>query len=168
MVWEHNTHIGDARYTDMAAGGMVNVGQLVRERHGEDDAVLVGFGTHSGSVVAARAWDEPSRSLPLPSARAGSLEALLHEALHDAPTGPDALFVFPRAPEQPDWLVEVVDHRAVGVVYRPTLDRVRNYVPTVPGRRYDAFCWLDRTRALTPLHQEPRAGEEDDTWPFGE
>ncbi|PPK90809.1 erythromycin esterase-like protein [Kineococcus xinjiangensis] len=164
VVWEHNTHIGDARFTNMAKGGMVNVGQLARERHGEDDVVLVGFGSHRGKVLAARAWDAPGRAVPLPSARPGSVEALLH----DSDVGPAALFVFPPAQEQPEWLTEVRAHRAVGVVYRPAQDRMRNYVPTVLGRRYDAFCWFDRTGALTPLHEERADGAEDETWPFGE
>src|SRR5438046_2101099 len=59
IVWEHNTHIGDARHTDMADDGTVNVGQLVREAHTADDVVLIGFGSHRGSVIAARGWDEP-------------------------------------------------------------------------------------------------------------
>ncbi|GAA4985363.1 erythromycin esterase family protein [Kineococcus glutinatus] len=168
VVWEHNTHIGDARFTDMARDGMVNVGQLVRERHGEDDVVLVGFGSHGGTVVAARAWDGPSQVLPLPPAHPGSVEDLLHHSGID----PAALFVFPTAGELPRWLTGIREHRAVGVVYQPELDPTHNYVPTVLGRRYDAFCWFDRTRALTPLHGEPPAAGpghgEDDTWPWGQ
>ena len=73
IVWEHNTHIGDARFTDMAGDGMVNVGQLARERWGEEDAVLVGFATHRGSVIAGRAWDAPAERMDVPEAREGSL-----------------------------------------------------------------------------------------------
>jgi erythromycin esterase len=146
VVWEHNTHVGDARYTDMAEAGMVNVGQLARERHGFDDVVIVGFGTYSGSVIAADAWDAPPRRLEVPPARSGSIEALLHQS--DGTSS--ALFLF--AEPRPDWLAERRPHRAIGVVYHPHAERWGNYAPTVLGRRYDAFCWFDQTRALDPLH----------------
>jgi erythromycin esterase len=161
VVWEHNTHIGDARYTDMASAGMVNVGQLARERYGERDVVLVGFGSHSGTVVAAQAWGAATEAMTVPAARRGSTEALLHDALPD----PAALLVFPQ--DQPDWLREPRDHRAIGVVYHPDAERWGNYVPSVLGRRYDAFLWFDRTRALSPLHGVRARGREFETWPHG-
>jgi len=162
IVWEHNTHIGDARATDMAAAGMVNVGQLVRERHGAEGVVLVGFGGYRGSVLAGAAWGAPVQRLPVPPALDRSVEALLHEAGCDR-----ALFVFPTA-DQPGWLRSVRDHRAIGVVYDPARERGGNYVPTILGDRYDAFCYFDDTHALTPLHGEPAqpAGERD-TYPTG-
>jgi len=108
VVWEHNTHVGDARFTDMPEAGLVNVGQLVRERHGADGVVLVGFGTYSGSVVAADAWGDPAQVTTVPGARRGSIEALLHDSIET----PAALFVLPS--ELPDWLSERRDHRAIG------------------------------------------------------
>ena len=78
---------------------------------------------------------------------------------------PNALLVFP--PELPNWLTQRYEHRAIGVVYDPEMERRGNYVPTVLGQRYDAFCWLHQTRALQPLHWAGRPGEEE-TWPFGE
>ena len=159
VVWEHNTHVGDARATDMAGAGMVNVGQLSRERHG-DDVVVVGFGGYRGGVVAARQWGAPMERMPVPPARPGSVEALLHEAL-----GRDSVLVFPRE-DQPAWLCRRTDHRAIGVVYSPDRERWGNYVPTVLGRRYDAFLYLDDTRPLRPLHLEPEAGGEVLTWPW--
>ncbi|WP_448627559.1 erythromycin esterase family protein [Geodermatophilus sp. URMC 64] len=152
VVWEHNTHIGDARATDMAAAGMVNVGQLVRERHGADAVVLVGFGGHRGGVVAGAEWGAQMERMTVPPARPGSLEAMLHEEV-----GRDALFVVPRG-ERPGWLDRRLDHRAIGVVYRPSRERWGNYVPTVLGERYDAFLWIEETRPLQPLHLE-RADE---------
>ena len=148
VVWEHNTHIGDARATDMAGAGMVNVGQLLRDRHGRDDVVLVGFGGHRGEVIAGREWGAPMEAMPVPPARPGSLEALLHDAV-----GQDALFVFPRG-QRPAWLDRRLDHRAIGVVYRPERERWGNYVPTVVGERYDGFLYLEETSALRPLHLE--------------
>jgi erythromycin esterase-like protein len=150
VVWAHNTHVGDARATDMAAAGLTNLGRLARERHGED-AVLVGFGSHRGSVVAGDRWGAQHHVMPVPPARPASLEALLHDAL-DVPR---ALFVVPEGP-RPGWYDEPMGHRAIGVLYRPERERWgSHYVPTVAGRRYDAFIWLDQTKALRPLHGEP-------------
>ena len=80
IVWEHNTHIGDARATDMADDGMVNIGQLVRERHAGDDVVLVGFGSHRGRVIAGDQWEAPMEEMAVPPARDGSWEDVLHRA----------------------------------------------------------------------------------------
>jgi erythromycin esterase-like protein len=162
VVWEHNTHIGDARATDMAAAGMVNVGQLVRERHGAEGVVLVGFGGYAGEVIAADAWGAPAERLPVPEARAGSVERLLHDE-----RGRDTLFVFPPERAQPDWLRLPLDHRAIGVVYHPGRERWGNYVPTVLGARYDAFLYLETTRALRPMHGEPAYPRELETFPSG-
>ncbi|MGY2067812.1 erythromycin esterase family protein [Blastococcus sp. SYSU DS0619] len=161
VVWEHNTHIGDARATDMAAHGMTNVGQLLRERHGTDDVVLVGFGGYRGGVVAGQEWGAQMERMAVPPARPGSVEARLHEAL-----GEDALLVFPRD-RQPGWLRTRLDHRAIGVVYRPSREKWGNYVPTVLGKRYDAFLYLDDTRPLQPLHLE-RADEHVPIAAYGE
>ena len=160
VVWEHNTHIGDARATDMAAAGMVNLGQLARERHGEADVVLVGFGAHRGTVLAGDAWGAPVRRLPVPPARAGSLEAVLHERI-----GRDALLVFPEH-DRPRELTSRLDHRAIGVVYSPARERWGNYVPTVLGERYDAFLYFEDSRALQPLRGEPAVSGEQETWPY--
>jgi erythromycin esterase-like protein len=149
VVWEHNTHIGDARATDMAAAGMTNVGQLLRERHGTDDVVLVGFGGYRGGVIAGSAWGAQMQRTPVPEARRGSLEALLHEQL-----GRDALLVWQPGGTRPPELERRLDHRAIGVVYRPERERWGNYVPTVLGERYDAFLYLDDTTPLQPLHLE--------------
>ncbi|MDP9408838.1 MAG: erythromycin esterase family protein [Actinomycetota bacterium] len=162
VVWEHNTHIGDARATDMVDAGMTNLGQLGRERHGTDDVVLVGFGGYRGTVVAAERWGAPLKRMPVPPAREHSLERLLHEQV-----GRDALFVFPPADDsRPAWLTEELPHRAIGVVYDPRAERWGNYVPTVLGARYDAFLYFDDTHALRPLHAEPSAEGEEDTYPW--
>ncbi|GAA2292461.1 hypothetical protein GCM10010415_75550 [Streptomyces atrovirens] len=169
VVWEHNTHVGDARATDMADAGMVNVGQLVRERHGAGDVVLVGFGSYEGEVVAADFWGARPRVLSVPPAREGSLEHRLHQAL----PGRQALFLLGpgrragAASEGAHWSAYERDHRAIGVVYRPSRERWGNYVATRLADRYDAFCHLDRTTALTPLHGERADTAEEETWPTG-
>jgi erythromycin esterase-like protein len=145
VVWEHNSHVGDARWTDMAEHGMVNVGQLVREAHAADGVVIVGFGGYVGSVTAADRWGGRTQQMRLPPARRRSTERLLHDALDGQPA---ALFVF--ADDPPPWADRRLGHRAVGVAYHSDAEW-GNYVPTVLGRRYDAFCWIDETSALTPL-----------------
>ncbi|MDF2836819.1 MAG: protein-L-isoaspartate O-methyltransferase, partial [Paenibacillus sp.] len=145
VVWEHNTHIGDARWTDMAADGMVNVGQLLREKHG-DRVFAVGYGTYEGTVIAGRAWGSPAEVMKVPSAVPGSWEELLHRA--DAQ---DKMILFQGLTSI---LEEVtLGHRAIGVVYHPERER-GNYVPTVISKRYDAFIYFDQTRALAPLSLE--------------
>ncbi len=159
VVWEHNTHVGDARATDMARAGMVNVGQLARERH-PGEVVIVGFGGHRGGVVAGDHWGGPMRRMTVPPARDGSVEALLH-----AEVGADAVLVWPED-RRPAWLDGWLDHRAIGVVYAPWREQWGNYVPTVLGDRYDAFLWFEETHALRPLHLEPESAEELATWPY--
>jgi erythromycin esterase len=164
IVWEHNTHIGDARFTDMASSGMVNVGQLVRESHEEDGVVLVGFGTHRGTVIAADEWGAPMERLRVPPARRGSFEELLFEARVG-----DALFVFDGTDS--GGLIDLdepMGHRAIGVVYDPGNERWGNYVPTIIPGRYDAFLFIEETRAVDPLHMAVKVdGEVPETYPSG-
>jgi erythromycin esterase len=161
VVWAHNTHVGDARATDMADAGEVNIGQLARERYGADHVVLVGFGTHRGTVIAGDAWGAPMEVMPVPPGRRHSLEEALHTAAPE-----QALFVFPRD-GQPDVLTDELDHRAIGVVYHPDREKYGNYVPTVLGERYDAFCWFDQSQAVRPLHLHAADTLEPETYPSG-
>ncbi|MFI7544023.1 erythromycin esterase family protein [Actinoplanes sp. NPDC049599] len=146
VVWAHNTHVGDARATDQARHGENTLGELARDRYGAGRVLLVGSGTHRGTVVAGESWGAPMRELAVPPAREGSLEDVLH-----ATAPPRALLAF-RPGEWPALLTEELAHRAIGVVYRPDRERWANYVPTVLGDRYDAFLWFDETRAVRPLH----------------
>lgn len=162
IVWEHNTHIGDARYTDMIDEGMVNVGQLMREAHPGDDVVLVGFASHRGTVIAGRSWEAPVERMRVPPGREGTWEDVLHAA-----GGDDKLLLF-RGQHRAGPLAAKRGHRAIGVVYHPERDR-GNYVPTVLPWRYDALLYLDETTALHPL-AEVRArdeGEVPETYPTG-
>jgi erythromycin esterase-like protein len=162
IVWEHNTHVGDARATDMARTGMVNVGQLARERKHRDGVVLVGFGTHRGSVIAGREWDAPMERMPVPPAREGSWEDILHQA-----GARDQLLMLADG-DSPASFLEPRGHRAIGVVYDPAYEAFGNYVPTVLPRRYDAFLFVDQTEALHPLHVQAREDHEvPETYPAG-
>ena len=152
VVWEHNTHIG-----------MVNVGQLVRERHEREGVLLVGFGGYRGSVIAADEWGGTVRRLPVPAAPQGTHEQFLHDAW-----GASGLFVFPSHHDS-EWLRNRRGHRAIGVVYQSGRDQYGNWVPTILGRRYDAFCYFDETSCLHPLHAEfPQAHAEQQTYPWNQ
>ena len=161
IVWEHNTHIGDARYTDMRQENMVNVGQLTREAYGEKNVVLVGFGSYEGSVIAGDAWDAPMEKMIVPPAKPGSVEALLHEDGLG-----DQLLIF-NNPEIRQRFDKKLGHRAIGVVYHPERERFGNYVATLLPSRYDAFIFLDKTQALHPLKIHPSGHQTPETFPFG-
>lgn len=161
VIWAHNTHVGDARGTSMLTEGLVNIGQLLRERQGADEVFLIGFAAHRGSVMAARQWGDTEQVMPLPDALPGSHEDVLHRAV-----GEPAVLVCPSDPRRP-WARWRAGHRAVGVVYDPARER-GNYVPTVMGLRYDALVWFEETRSLVPLHHERRPDEaEFETEPSG-
>ena len=161
IVWAHNTHVGDARATDMAASGMHNIGQLAREAFGDRDVRLVGFGSERGSVIAGSAWGARMEQMPVPGAMEASWESAMHRAL-----GGNGLLLLDEAGGDRDFLRRR-GHRAIGVVYRPR-DEWGNYVPTVLPRRYDAFLFIDRSEALHPLHVRARdAATPPDTYPWG-
>jgi len=165
IVWEHNTHVGDARFTDMARAGMVNVGQLVRQRHGNEGVVLVGFGSYHGTVIAAEEWGLPMQRMRVPNARDDSYEGVMHRS-----GVPEFLLVFDGSDDGGIIGLDTVrGHRAIGVVYEPAHERWGNYVPTLLPRRYDSFIFLDHTEALDPLHMPVHVtGEPPETYPSGE
>lgn len=161
IVWEHNTHIGDARATDMARGGLVNVGQLVRDQHEEEGVVLVGFGSYKGSVIAGSHWGGEMKKMKMPEAINASLEHYLHKA-----SAEDKLYILDESSELKEGFSERMGHRAIGVVYHPERER-GNYVPTVLSKRYDAFIYIDETKALSPLNIKPDGDLIPETYPYG-
>ena len=162
IVWAHNTHVGDARATDMARRGEVNVGQLAREAVGRENVALVGFGTHRGSVIAGRNWGAQMERMEVPSAREGSYE----DVFHRADLG-DAILRFDGGDGgEDDPLADPRGHRAIGVVYHPERE-LGNYVPTVLPDRYDAFVHVEETEGLHPLHLDPGGAREPETYPWG-
>lgn len=149
IVWAHNTHVGDARATDMALTGELNIGQLARQRHADQGVFLVGLGTGSGSMLAARRWEGRRETMHTPPPRPDSLEAAFLAAGED-----DRLLLLGRRGPLAAPLLEPVPHRAIGVVFTAEHERRANYVPTRLAERYDAFIFLPSTRALTPLHPD--------------
>ena len=161
VVWAHNSHLGDARATQMASSGELNLGQLVRERFNRE-AFLIGFTTHTGTVTAARNWDDPAERRHVRPSLPGSYEHLFHETdisqflllLRDGPA------------RQALWTERL--ERAIGVIYRPESERVSHYFRARLPQQFDAVLHIDRTTALEPL--ERWAVEEADlpeTYPSG-
>jgi erythromycin esterase-like protein len=160
IVWAHNTHIGDARYTDMHEAGLVNLGQLAREAYGEEKVALIGFSSYEGEVMAGRRWEAPAEVMTIPQARQNSWEHLFHQALMD-----NAIF-FPEIDQHQEAFFQPRGHRAIGVVYHPEAESFGNYVPTILPKRYDALIYFDQTKAVSPLPTDQFRDEEfPDTFP---
>jgi erythromycin esterase-like protein len=162
VVWEHNSHLGDARATEMGQGGEWNVGQLVRERYGPQ-AVLVGFTTHEGTVTAASDWHGAAERKRVRPSLPGSYEALFHEvglARFYLPLG--------RQNTVPE-LEEPRLERAIGVIYLPETERASHYFYACLPDQFDALLHIDRTRAVEPLERsaEWERGEVPETYPSG-
>jgi erythromycin esterase-like protein len=155
-VWAHNSHVGDARATELGERGELNVGQLVRERHGEA-ALVAGFTTYTGTVTAASDWGARAERKRVRPALAGSWEALLHEV------GAARLLVDPSGLEGQRL------ERAIGVIYRPETERLSHYFHARLAEQFDAVVHLDETRALEPLEttSEWETGELPETYPWG-
>ena len=144
LVWEHNTHIGDASATDMKNEDMINVGQLIREQNKKENVFAIGFGTYHGTVIAADQWGSPFKKFDVPPARKESWEDVLHN------TGAfNKMIIF--TDENRHLFNEWIGHRAIGVVYNPDYEAYGNYVPSQIGNRYDAFIYIDETKALIPI-----------------
>ncbi len=161
VVWEHNSHIGDARATEMARRGEINLGQLMRERHGRD-VVNVGFTTYAGTVTASSGWGGPAERKQIRPAHPDSYEALLHA------TGMSAFLLCPlTAGESGRALLEPRLERAIGVIYRPETERQSHLFAASAARQFDALVHLDLTRAVEPLERTPAwdLGEPPETYP---
>ncbi|MFL5527438.1 MAG: erythromycin esterase family protein [Gemmatimonadaceae bacterium] len=163
VIWAHNSHLGDARATEMGARGELNVGQLIRQKYGPA-AVLVGFTTYTGTVTAATNWDEPGERKLVRPALPNSYELAFHETgiprffldLSDG-AGGTALMSKPRL------------ERAIGVIYRPETERVSHYFQADLRNQFDAVYHFDETRALEPLEKPERWHELElpETYPSG-
>ena len=160
VVWAHNSHLGDARATEMGRRGEINVGQLARERYGRN-VYAIGFSTYDGTVTAASDWDAPMERKRVRPGLPGSYEALFHEHRDDR------------------FVVDLGDHsaaralegprlqRAIGVIYRPDTERWIHYFSARLPAQFDAIVHVDRTEALTPLDRSAGwdEGEPPETWP---
>jgi erythromycin esterase-like protein len=153
VVWAHNSHLGDARATQMGEMGEINVGQLVRQRFGRE-ARSIGFTTHTGTVTAASDWDEPAQRKRVRPSLPGSYERLFHEV------GLERFLLLMLDPPTRDALLSPRLERAIGVIYRPDSERISHYFRARLPEQFDAVIHIDTTHALEPL--EPWAVDEAD------
>ena len=162
VVWEHNSHVGDARATAMGARGELNVGQLARQRYGGDTA-LIGFTTFSGRVTAASDWGGPAERKHVLPARPDSHEALLHGV------GLPQFWVATANVPAYEVLSQPRLERAIGVIYRPESELQSHYFKAHLAQQFDAVIHMDHTRALEPLDRTPLwdRGEPPETFPTG-
>lgn len=182
VVWAHNSHLGDARATQMGEGGELNLGQLVRERYARE-TVLIGFSTYTGTVTAASDWDTPAKRMQVRPALPTSYEALFHQvstsaALRERAVGSPAASSLPlrsfllllRDGNMADWLREPRLERAIGVIYRPDMERWSHYFFARLVDQFDAVIHIDETRAVEPLERTAGwiRGELPETFPSGQ
>lgn len=162
VVWAHNSHIGDARRTDMGrVRDEINIGQLCRENFAGETA-LIGFGTHGGTVAAASRWDGDVEVKQVRPSRPDSCERLCHDARI-----PRFLLDFRRDDELKRRLAEPRLERFIGVIYLPESELMSHYVSAELSAQFDAYVWFDRTSAVTPLGPEHHRPGVPETWPFG-
>lgn len=163
VVWEHNSHVGNAAATEMSTRGEINVGQLARAAFA-DAAYLVGFGTDHGTVAAASDWDGPMEVKSVRPAHADSYERLCHDAGHGA------FLLALREPRRVDLRPELNGarlERAIGVIYRPETEMASHYFQAVLPAQFDEYVWFDETRAVTPLGRVVLSPGVPETYPFG-
>jgi erythromycin esterase-like protein/predicted phosphoribosyltransferase len=162
VVWAHNSHLGDARATELGSIGELNVGQLVRERH-PGDCFNIGFTTYTGTVTAADDWDAPAERKQVRRALPGSVEALFHEVDEES-------FILPLLPARPaaETLQATRLERAIGVIYRPETERQSHYFQARLAHQFDLVIHIDETRAIEPLERTARweEGEPPLTYPY--
>jgi len=162
VIWEHNSHIGDARATQMSARGELNIGQLVRQEY-DDNTYLIGFGTDHGTVAAASEWGGPMEVKQVQAAHIDSYERVFHEVHSDN-------FLLPlRNPAEGTTRKKLLAERlerAIGVIYKPETELQSHYFYASLPRQFDEYIWFDETRAVVPLIRETIKGMPD-TFPFG-
>jgi erythromycin esterase-like protein len=161
VVWAHNSHLGDARATGLAALGELNLGQLARERFGRA-CCAIGMTTHDGEVTAAHQWDEPAALRTVRPSLPGSYERLFHD------TGLEAFVLQLSTPELAGALAGPRLERAIGVLYRPETERASHYFAARLTEQFDVVLHVDRTRALEPLERWARHEVDlPETYPTG-
>jgi erythromycin esterase-like protein len=164
IVWAHNSHIGDARFTDMGATrNELNIGELCRKAFGLD-AALIGFGTHTGTVAAANDWDGDMQVMRVNPSRSDSYERMCHESSKGR-------FLLDLSPGRHEALRRRLSEprleRFIGVIYRPDTELSSHYSQANLPEQFDAYVWFDETEAVTPLGPEHHRGMPE-TYPFGE
>jgi erythromycin esterase-like protein len=145
IIWAHNSHIGDARATEMADQGEINIGQLIREQH-DGHTCLIGFSTYQGSVTAASEWGNPPQFVKINPGLKGSYEEIFHQLQYQ-----NFLLDLVNSPELEHFLKIPRLQRAIGVIYRPESERYAHYFFTHLTSQFDFLIHFDKTTAVIPL-----------------
>jgi erythromycin esterase-like protein len=163
VVWAHNSHVGDARATEMGSRGELNIGQLVRERH-RGDCHNIGFTTYTGTVTAADDWGGPAQRKRVMPALPDSIEELCHDVGQKG-----FLLDLTSAHHAADAVRTARLERAIGVIYRPQTERQSHYFRARVADQFDGLIHVNETRAVEPLERTARweEGEAPETYPFG-
>jgi erythromycin esterase-like protein len=173
IVWAHNSHLGDARATEMSERGELNVGQLVRERFGNDNSYSIGFSTHTGTVTAADGWDQAPKKKKVVPSMPDSVENVLHDVARSS-KAPNHYLIFNKVqsdgkravdPQLNKLLSRPLLGRAIGVIYKPATERWSHYGYAKASEQYDALIHIDHTKALQPLDTTFDPMMEDETVP---
>jgi len=169
IVWAHNSHVGDARYTSMGMRrNEVNIGQLCRERLGRENVCILGCGTHTGTVAASHDWDEDMEVMDVKPSRYDSWEMIAHET--NVPS-----FLIDLRRDRIDRTLRTAMaaenrlQRFIGVIYRPDTERVSHYSHAFLHKQFDGYIWFNRTEAVKPLESiQPKTSlGKEETYPFG-
>ena len=155
VVWAHNSHLGDARATEMGERGEWNVGQLIREKYGEEKTRLIGFTTHTGTVTATSNWDESAQLKKVQPSHKDSFERIFHQ------TEVPRFFLNLRDGELKKFLSRPQLERAIGVIYRPETERVSHYFSARLSEQFEGIIHFDETRAIKPLDKTVSWTHED-------
>lgn len=169
IVWAHNSHVGDARYTSMGSRrNEINIGQLCRERLGSGNVSIIGCCTHTGTVAAAHQWDEDMEIMSVRPSRDDSWERLAHD------TGVERFLLdLRRGHQNPDLRLALSEEnrlqRFIGVIYKPKTEKMSHYSQAILHKQLDGFIFFDRTEAVRPLEtiQPATALGKGETYPFG-
>jgi erythromycin esterase-like protein len=175
VVWAHNSHLGDAKHTSMSSRREVNVGQLVRERYGEENCFNIGFTTHTGTVMATDGWDQvhDPRGKNVNASIPGSWEHIFHSVSDE--TKHQAFYItfyqiggggkHPISGHVTQAFSQVLMERAIGVIYRPETEVLSHYFKANLAKQFDAIIHIDVTRAVKPLDSTWSPRDEDETVP---
>lgn len=165
IVWAHNNHVGDYRATDMIKNKKINLGGLARETLGSENVALIGFSTYSGTITASSSWDGPIQVLEVPKAIDESVEAEFHNAIPKI--GSSDYYVLLNDVSDFSPLNEIRGQRSLGVVYQPASEYRGNYIPTILSKCYDAFFFIDQTKALSHHDVKVDVKKIPETYPHG-
>ena len=160
IIWEQNIHIADKNHTDIKEESLLNLRQLTREKWGVTNTVSVGFGSYKGTVMASDEWGGAMKKMVVPEASKNSWEYILHQS-----SATDKLIITKDIETHPALRIPL-NHRTIGVTYKPEMDFHSNYLPGLVSKRYDAYIYLDKIHALHPVITKNNSQQKPESYPW--